>query len=90
MSGRLARHWRLAVLWALSLVVVGLLSASAQQGLPTTDPQAGFLVTETTSIVSGDDIGFRVERTANGLVVGRVVVRVDGVWVDTVSPVPVR
>jgi hypothetical protein len=34
------------------------------------------------TIVSGNDIGFLIERTDGGIPVGRLVVRVDGRWVD--------
>jgi hypothetical protein len=71
-----SRYWKIGLLWALSLIAVGYVSASAQS----------FLLTETPQIVAGSDVGFRVERTQNGIAVGRVVVRVDGRWIDTASP----
>ena len=77
--------WRLAILWALSLVAVSVLSsfAQGQRG----QPQPGFpLITVAPTVVSGNDVGFRIERTQDGLPVGRVVVRVDGRWVDTMAP----
>jgi hypothetical protein len=79
----LARHWTLAILWALSLVVVGVMSSSAQppRGLPGVNR-----VTESPAVVSGNDVGFRLERTQNGIAVGRIVIRVDGRWVDTAAP----
>jgi hypothetical protein len=78
----LVRHWRLAILWMLSLVAVSAItsSAQAQRGQP------GFtLLTEGPMVISGNDIGFRIERTRDGIPVGKVVVRVDGRWVDTLS-----
>lgn len=33
-------------------------------------------------ILSGDDIGFRVERHKGSSVVGRFMVRIDGRWID--------
>jgi hypothetical protein len=74
----LMRHWKLGILWALSLVLVGAISSSAQvqRGRP-------FPVTEQPTVVSGADLGFRVERTQDGIPVGKVVVRIDGRWVDT-------
>jgi hypothetical protein len=79
----LTRHWTLAILWALSLVAVGVISSSAQaqRGRPGVS-----LVTEAPTVVSGNDVGFRIERTQNGIPVGKIVVRVDGRWVDTVPP----
>jgi hypothetical protein len=70
------RIWIVALTWALSLVAAGALGASAQS----------FLTTENPKIVSGTDVGFRIERTQNGVPVGRLVVRVDGRWVETASP----
>jgi hypothetical protein len=79
----LTRHWKLAILWALSLVAVGLMSSSpqAQRGQPRFD-----LLTESPAVLSGSDIGFRLERTQDGIAVGRIVIRVDGRWVDTAPP----
>jgi hypothetical protein len=80
----LTRHWKLAILWALSLVVVSVISSSAQvqRGRP------GFnSLTEVPTIVSGNDVGFRIERTQDGIPVGKVVIRVNGTWIDTV-PTP--
>ena len=79
----LTRHWKLAILWALTLVAVSVMSSSAQA--PRGNP--GFnLLTEVPTVVSGNDVGFRIERTQNGIPVGRVVVRVNGTWVDTSAP----
>jgi hypothetical protein len=77
------RRWTLAILWALSLAVVGVVSSSAQpqRGRPGVD-----LLTVSPSVVSGSDIGFRLERTQDGIAVGRIVIRVDGRWVDTAPP----
>jgi hypothetical protein len=76
----LTRHWKLALLWALSLLTAGAISSSAQ-------PQGGrpFPITQEPTIVSGADVGFRIERTQDGIPIGKVVVRVDGRWVDTAS-----
>lgn len=82
MAVLLTRHWRLAILWALSLVAVSVISGQAQRGRP---PGLGLLTVQP-SIVFGNDVGFRIERTQDGVPVGRVVVRIDGRWVDTFAP----
>jgi hypothetical protein len=79
----LTRHWKLMILWALSLVAVGVISLSAQAQR---DLRGSNLPTEGPTVVSGNDVGFRIERTQDGIPVGRVVVRVNGNWVDTVPP----
>lgn len=88
MTGWMARHWRLAVLWALSLVVVGAASSTAQTGRPGRGLADVPLVTAAPMVVSGDDVGFRVERTVNGMPVGRIVVRIDGRWIDATTSAP--
>ena len=62
--------------WALSLVAVGGLTAAAQNDRLTISPQ----------FVSGDDLGFRIERTVDGIPIGKLVIRLDGRWVDVASP----
>ena len=79
-------HWRLAILWALSLVTTAVLT-SAQTAAPLGLPDG--LITEAPTIVSGPDLGFRIDRTQNGIALGNLVVRIDGRWVDTGSPATV-
>jgi hypothetical protein len=33
-------------------------------------------------VISGSDLGFRVESTKDGIALGKIVVRIDGHWVD--------
>jgi hypothetical protein len=83
MAALLTRHWKLAILWALSLLAVGAISSSAQAqrlGL------GSLFITESPTVVSGNDVGFRIERARDGILIGRLVVRVDGRWVDTGVP----
>jgi hypothetical protein len=83
----LTRHWKLAVVWALSLLAVGAISSSAQAQRPGGRLGLPFsLITEGPAVVSGNDVGFRIERTQDGIPIGRLVVRVDGRWVDTGAP----
>jgi hypothetical protein len=80
------RNWKAAIPWAVSLIVAGALTAAAQR--PTHDAQVGAvgaMITEAPTILSGPDIGFRLERTQNGIAVGKIVVRIDGKWIDTGS-----
>ena len=81
MATTLVRNWKLFVAWAVSLVIVGALTAAAQQQVP----RAPFL-TVAPEFVSGNDLGFRIERTVEGVPVGKLVIRVDGRWVDVVTP----
>ena len=79
-------NFRIAMLWAISSLVTGVLTAAAQR--PTGDARvgaAGALITEAPTIVSGPDLGFRIERTRDGIALGKIVVRVDGKWIDTGS-----
>jgi len=81
MATTLMQNWKLFVAWAVSLVIVGALTAAAQQQLP----RAPFL-TVAPEFVSGNDLGFRIERTVEGVPVGKLVIRVDGRWVDVAAP----
>jgi hypothetical protein len=75
------RWWKWALLWAFSLVLMSALTAAAQarRGVPNTpDP----FVLESPTILTGSDVGFRLERVRDGVPVGHVVVRVDGRWVE--------
>jgi hypothetical protein len=77
MADGLVHHWTLSIIWAVSLLAVWSMATSAQvrPSVP--------LVTEGPTIISGNDVGFRIERTQNGIPIGSLVVRVDGRWVDT-------
>jgi hypothetical protein len=60
-----------AVLWAISLFAVGtIVRAQVLNQFP--EP----------TIVSGTDFGFRVEAQQNGALVGKLVARVNGKWVE--------
>jgi hypothetical protein len=75
------RYFAAGFVAALSMVLVGAAASSnlsAQAPIPTPDRP---LITEGTVILSGGDIGFRVERTQEGVPVGTLVVRVGGRWV---------
>jgi hypothetical protein len=78
------RYWKVAILWGVSLLVVSAISSSAQ---PQTDPgQPGFnpnRITVTPELVFGNDVGFRIVRTQDGIPIGKIVVRIDGRWVET-------
>ena len=86
MAALLRRRRKLAILLTLSLLVVGGISFSAQvqprRGAPGLPPG---VITESPTIVSGADIGFRIERTRDGIPIGKVVVRVDGRWITEMS-----
>jgi hypothetical protein len=90
MTAWVARHWRLAIVWAISLMVTAALTA-AQTAAPIGVPDG--MITEAPTILSGPELGFRLERTENDIAIGRLVVRVDGRWIETGSPasiVPAR
>ena len=82
MTTNLARVWKLALAWVLSLVVVATIASKlGAQAVPPVPFDRPF-ITEGTTILSGGDIGFRVERTQEGVPLGTLVVRVDGRWVE--------
>ena len=86
MASQLTRHWKLVLFWTLSLVVVAVASswAAAAQGVEVRGRPG--LILEVPTVISGSDLGFRIERTMDGIQVGKIVVRINGVWVDTDAP----
>ena len=77
MAQVLVKHWKIALLWVASLVLVSAAVASAQQGLR--NPPTMSAMPE---IISGSDVGFRIDKTVDGIPQGAVVVRVGGKWVE--------
>lgn len=73
---------RMFGLWLASLIAVAVVTMVAMRAQVT--PQSG------SRIVSGGDVGFRVEGTdREGKALGTWMVRVDGRWVETVTkPTP--
>ena len=64
----------LTVLWVLSLfVVASVVKAQVfEPAHPLPEPR----------IVSGPNVGFRIEAEQNGTPLGKIVVRVDGKWIE--------
>lgn len=75
-----ARVLTLAAAWLVSLVAVAAVAQSASV-TPLQKPV----------VVSGDDVGFRIEGHQGATPVGTLVIRVDGRWVEPKSqPQPVK
>jgi hypothetical protein len=79
MATTLVQNWKLLAAWAvISLAIVGALTAAAEQRAP--------FLTVAPQLVSGRDIGFRIERTVDGVPIDKLVVRVEGRRVDVAEP----
>ena len=67
-----------AIAWALSLIIVGAIARAQTpaQRAGRADP----------SIISGGDLGFRIERQRGDHVTGTFVVRINGNWWDVEPP----
>ena len=85
----------IAALWALSLFGVAqwTFAQGATQGGPNPILTGGRIVetnpptiTQPPSVFSDTDIGFRVERQDATKAVGRLVVRINGQWIDAEIP----
>ena len=61
---------KLALLWIVSLIIVAVAASTL-----TLAQTAG-------RIVSGSDLGFRIESERSGVPTGRFVVRINGSWVE--------
>ena len=60
----------LGLIWALSLIIVGVFAHAKTLQRPVTP-----------TVLSGSDIGFRVQGRAGDRVIGTLVVRINGEWV---------
>ncbi len=76
---------KLFVMWVLSLALVGALAAAATAQVTAPAPAQPH-------VLSGNDIGFRVDGTnrLSGRPTGRIVVRLNGQWVEPAAPVKAR
>jgi len=64
--------WKLAVAWVLSVLVVAAAASMLTSAQAPTDKK----------VVSGNDLGFRIDSERGGVPTGRFVVRVNGNWVE--------
>ena len=64
----------LAITWMISLLVVASVVKAQVWEIPQPLPEP--------RIVSGPDFGFRIEADLRGTPVGKLVVRVDGRWIE--------
>jgi hypothetical protein len=63
-----------AILWVLSLLVVGSVVRAQVFEMPRLLPEP--------RVLSGPDFGFRIEADQGGTPLGKLVVRVDGKWIE--------
>jgi hypothetical protein len=56
--------------------------ASAQVGRPPSETRIRPMDLVAPTVISGSDLGFRIESNKDNVPVGRLVVRINGVWVD--------
>ena len=80
------------VLWFVSLAVVaGFTTALTRAQAPSqVPPPFTSKAPPTPRVVSGADIGFRVEGNKDGRAVGTLVVRINGQWVETTPSLTAR
>ena len=73
------RRIALALLWLLSLAATAAWSTARAQDIGAGGHSA------TGTIITGEDLGFRVESRRDGVPTGTLVVRIDGKWVEARS-----
>lgn len=78
----MSRRTRLIAVIVISLVVVGAWVSAQVVGVPSQNVGG--------PIISGSDLGFLVETRRESAVVGRLMVRVDGKWVEADFAAAVR
>jgi hypothetical protein len=79
------------VLWLASLAVVaGFIALMRAQAPSQVPPPFTSQAPPAPRVVSGADIGFRVEGNKDGRAVGTLVVRINGQWVETAASLTAR
>jgi hypothetical protein len=73
------RRKAMAVIVSVGLLVGGLWASAQVRGIES-GPDGLNLVAPT--VIAGNDLGFRVESTKNGIALGTLVVRINGHWTD--------
>ena len=68
------------MLWALSLIIVGAF-AHAQTTQPRIKPVQPSPIIPGATVMSGSDIGFRIQGREGDRVLGTLVVRINGEWI---------
>ena len=74
-----------AVVWVLSLVGVAVWAQDSQSRIVTKDGKVLQALPEGAqvgNVITGENIGFKVNRDTRGQILGRMVVKVDGQWRD--------
>lgn len=72
MIKHITQGWRLTFVWVTSLIAVGVAASALVLAQTATDRR----------VVSGGDIGFRIDSERNGVPTGRLVIRMNGQWVE--------
>jgi len=70
-----------ALLWAGSLAMAGVIAQAQQKTLPTITMQQQKIQAAAPEILAGPEIGFRVDRYRGDTPIGELVVKKDGKWV---------
>ena len=73
----------LIVVWVVSLVAAGVMTHAQAPSQPPLRAQAP-------TVLSGSDVGFRVDGRKGSAAVGVLVVRINGQWVETEFGVGIR
>jgi hypothetical protein len=81
----------LTLIWVLSLVAVARLAVAqggqvGQINWPKKEVPLNHVPVEQPVVLSGNDIGFRVDRQGPNGPIGRLVVRINGEWVEPQPP----
>ena len=82
------RRTGLVTAWLISLVLVAVFASAQPPQRPRPGPTTGQVgpvdvdLTHLPEVIAGNDLGFRMESTRDGIAVGKLVIRVNGRWID--------
>ena len=72
MAKNITQAWKLVLMWVVSLIVVAVAASTLAWAQTTGEGR----------VISGNDLGFRVDTVRGGVPTGRLVVRINGRWVE--------
>ena len=80
-----------AAMWLVSLFAAAMVGLYAQAPMPPREPRLpGPAAPTAAEVISGNDLGFRIDSRKGDTPVGRLVIRINGQWVEVEESVRLK
>ena len=77
-------------MWLVSIFAAAMVGLFAQAPLPPREPRLPGSVSPAAEVISGSDLGFRIDSRKGNTPVGRLVIRINGQWVEVEESVRLK